>query len=91
MSFLKDVKIKFFGEDIAFSPYRIELIAGVGCYIEGALSLIKFSKNQIEIKVKNGVLSIGGENLSIKKYFEKDFVILGEILSINVENGKPKK
>jgi sporulation protein YqfC len=91
MSFLKDVKNKFFGQDLTLSPYRIELIAGVGCYIEGALSLIKFSKEKIELKVKKGILYIDGENLAIKKYFEKDFVILGDILSIKVENERQKK
>ena len=91
MSFLKEVKKKFFGEELVSSPYRIELIGDVGCYIEGALMLIKFSTQNIELKVKRGILSIDGENLLIKKYFEKDFVISVKITSIRQENEKTKK
>ncbi|MBO5851835.1 MAG: YabP/YqfC family sporulation protein [Clostridia bacterium] len=64
------------------SSYRITIISNYGAYIEGAVRVLDVNSKEVLIEVKQGKIVIGGKNLSLGSYSEKDATVLGEILKV---------
>ena len=79
MSFFEEIKKSFnIGESVK-PIYRILWVGENAIYIEGIQSIKSYSKEKIELRIKNGQLLIEGEELLIKKYCLGDMAICGKI------------
>ena len=83
MGFMDNIYTSVFLEPFPKEPpFRILLLGDRAGYFEKVKSVISFSESQIELAVKNAVVTVSGENLTIKKFCEGDVVICGKIVSV---------
>ncbi|MBA4600755.1 sporulation protein YqfC [Thermoactinomyces sp. AMNI-1] len=61
---------------------RIEMIGTMAMQVENYLQLEKFNFSELQIKVKDGILEIKGEQLKIKAIDPEIVLIEGQILEI---------
>lgn len=78
-NFFSELKEKCENLKDKISPYQIVMVGDFLFYLEGDLTLMTLTKENIVIKVKNGVIIITGENLSIKDLTSNTITILGKI------------
>lgn len=71
--------------------YRITVCGSSGIYVEGVIKILDINEKFIILKIKNGKLTIFGENLKISSFYEKDVVIKGEMLKIEKEIDRVEK
>ena len=62
-------------------PYQIVMVGNSLLYLEGSLSLMTLSHENIVVKVKDAVVVISGENLSVKDLSDKTITVVGKIKS----------
>lgn len=68
------------------SSYRVTIIGEKGVYVEGALKIIDVKNQVVIVAVKNGKLSVFGNDLKLKSYCENDLAILGKVQKVEFEN-----
>ena len=72
-------------DGVAFA--RCTVIHGGGGYFEGVKAVGDFSPERIVICFPRETVAAEGKNLSIKKYYDGDLQLSGNIFSLRVENG----
>ena len=72
-------------DGVAFA--RCTVIPGGGGYFEGVKAVGDFSPERIVICFPRETVAAEGKNLSIKKYYDGDLQLSGNIFSLRVENG----
>ncbi|MBQ3213920.1 MAG: YabP/YqfC family sporulation protein [Clostridia bacterium] len=70
--------------EILNNGFRVINFSNKSIFIEGFVSIIKFESQEISIKLKNGVVRIIGNNLTIKNMNLESIVITGEISSSEI-------
>jgi len=82
MSFIDEIKDKIKLD--ATTGYRILILAGKGICVEGHRGIYEISDTVIRFKVKNGSVSVGGEELKIKEISESEIYITGKIKGVEL-------
>lgn len=83
MGFLDYIKCCFREGEIPIEPvYRAVIFGDGAVFIENAKSIFQYTKEEIILSLKKGVLIIKGSDLYIKKYCAGDVVICGNISGI---------
>jgi sporulation protein YqfC len=72
-------------EDLTEALPRIELIGNRRVQIDNYLSVDNFDSRRLLLKVKQGQISITGENLRIKAIYPEGLVIEGLILAVQLK------
>ena len=73
-------------DGVAFA--RCTIVPGGGGYFEGVKAVGDFSPERIVICFPKDTVAAEGKNLSIKKYYDGDLQLSGNIFSLRVENGE---
>ena len=84
MSFIDVIKECFLGLDIEKPSYRICVLGESAGYFENIVGIKNFSPEEISLYIKRGTIVIKGNNLYIKKLYEKDVAIAGKITSVEI-------
>lgn len=69
-------------EPFGYSAY---LLSNELAYCDGFDKIVSIKKEEIRLKIKDGVIVIDGENLSIEKLEEKSIVVQGAIGGYRIE------
>ena len=84
-SLIKEITSAFsINEMKSSAQYKMVNLGGNALYIQGYKSIEKFSNTAINLKLKNQVIFIKGENLSVKELDSLVIYIIGKIKSIEV-------
>ncbi len=78
MSFIEEIK-NMLGIEEDF--FKVLLIGEGAMYVEGVKSVVKFSSEEIILRLKKGEIKILGKEMFIKKYCGGDLAICGKIIS----------
>lgn len=62
---------------------RIVILGMHQIILENFLELLSFSSEQIRIRHRDGVISIGGRGLTIRSIVTEELIVEGEILQLN--------
>ncbi len=81
MGFIEEIN-SFFGCEEIFSKFKATLFGNKAIYFENVKELKSFSQQKVELRLKEGEISVEGEGLCIKKYCIGDVAITGRIKSI---------
>lgn len=65
-----------------YDSFNLVNISNKLMYVEGQKGIIKITPDCITFRVKNGVISVFGQNLTIKRIAENVLVIQGEIKQV---------
>ncbi len=85
-SLINEVTSAFSIKDMKNSAqYKIINLGGKCLYVQGYKSVEKFSDTAINLKLKNAVMFIKGENFSVKELDSSSIYILGKVKSVEVE------
>ncbi len=71
--------------DIILGLPRITLIGRIQLYIENHSGITLYERDRIRIRVKDGEIIIGGEDLQLRTVYNDDIYIEGVINSIALE------
>ena len=66
-------------------PYTVTILGGECAIVSGVKTVILSTQTEIKLKVKGGVLKIGGEELSIRQIGGEDMYLSGEINIVEIE------
>ena len=70
---------------------RCTIVPGGGGYFEGVKAVGDFSPERVVICFPRCTVSVEGQGLSIKKYYDGDLQLSGQIFSLRTEDISPKK
>ena len=62
--------------------YKVTVYGGLGIYLEDVKAVKSYTDKEIIVCLKKGELQLKGANLYIKKYFEGDLIIMGNVTEI---------
>lgn len=62
--------------------FRAVMFGDRAVYIENVTGIISYEKQEISLSIKNGRLTVKGDDLYVKKYCQGDVVICGIITAI---------
>lgn len=83
MSFIENILESLgISEELKEQQSKITLIGDIAGYFENVKSIKKYSKEEIILLLRKEVITVNGEDLSIKKYCEGDLAVCGKIKSI---------
>lgn len=71
-------------DDFSFS--RCTVVPGGGGYFEGVKAVGDFSSEKIVICFSHGSVAVEGKGLTIKKYYDGDLQLSGQIYALRVED-----
>lgn len=80
-NFFSELKTKYLNVKQKISPFQIVMVGDYLMYIEGKLSLMTLSKENIVFKVEGGVIVVRGTDLSLKEISDNTTTISGKICS----------
>ncbi len=69
---------------ITFNDYRLVNISGKVLYIEGHTGINILGQNEMSFKLKKKVLTIKGDNLTVKYFDKSTAIVLGRIVQVEV-------
>ena len=69
-----------------FSFSRCTVVPGGGGYFEGVKAVGDFSSEKIVICFQHGNVAVEGKGLTIKKYYDGDLQLSGQIFALQVED-----
>ncbi len=81
----------FFGEikqnlrrakDLDFVGFNIVNISGKLLYVEGHMGLVLLSKENVRVKIKNGIISVFGKDMILQELSENTLKISGKITKV---------
>lgn len=78
-NFFSELKNKYGELKEKINPYQIVMMGDFLMYVEGELSLMTLSKENIVFKVKGAVIIVSGINLTIKDITQNTLTITGKI------------
>lgn len=64
--------------------FRACIMGEYAAYFENVSGIKQFSNQEIIFYVKKGEICVSGENLYVKKFYQGDLVISGEIKKVEV-------
>ena len=70
------------------TPYQIVMVGDYILYVDGNLSLMTLTKDNIVFKVEDGVVIVSGKNLTLKDISSNAMTIIGKITSWERYNGR---
>ena len=70
---------------------RCTIVPGGGGYFEGVKAVGDFSPERVVICFPRYTVSVEGAGLSIKKYYDGDLQLSGQIFTLTAEDVSPKK
>jgi hypothetical protein len=70
---------------------RCTVVPGGGGYFEGVKAVGDFSPERVVLCFPRCTVSVEGQGLSIKKYYDGDLQLSGQIFSLHTEDISPKK
>ncbi|MBM7543198.1 sporulation protein YqfC [Amphibacillus cookii] len=73
--------------DVQLKLPRITMIGDIHVYIENHHGILRFTSNEIVLKVINGLLIVKGNNLVIKMLVTEEILIEGTINEVKVGEG----
>ena len=82
MSLIEKIAAELGIDDEIFSGIKYSVFDGHSAYIQGIKGIISFTDTQIELQLKKGKLILTGENLFIKKLWQGDAAVCGNIISV---------
>ncbi len=62
-----------------YSSYKILNVGGCACYVQNYIKIISYTKNKVEIKVKNNTIVIEGIDLIIQELEKNNILLVGKI------------
>lgn len=71
-----------------FSFSRCTVVPGGGGYFEGVKAVGDFSSEKIVLCFSHGNVAVEGKGLTIKKYYDGDLQLSGQIYALQVEEIK---
>ena len=74
----------------SFSFSRCTVVPGGGGYFEGVKAVGDFSPEKVVVCFPHGNVAVEGKGLSIKKYYDGDLQISGQIFTLKVEDLQPR-
>ena len=74
-----------------FPFVRCTVVPGGGGYFEGVKSVGDFSPERVVICFPRCTVSVQGKGLSIKKYYDGDLQLCGQIFTLSTEGLSPDK
>lgn len=80
MAYIKDI-MDCLGSDI---DYKITIINN-GITVEGFKSIIYYSREKLELRVKKLILCIEGENLVIKDMLQDIIMVNGNVVNVKLQ------
>ncbi len=80
-NFFLELKSKYQCIKNKVCPYKVVALGNYLVYIEGKLSVMLFEKENIVIRVLDGVITVRGDQLEIKDITENSISIVGKICS----------
>lgn len=81
-NFFDEIKNKCKNAQAKIAPYQCVLIGNFLLYVEGFSSLMTYTEQTIVFKVKGGVITVYGENLSLKELSPNTITIQGKIINL---------
>ena len=69
-------------KDIVLGLPKITMIGNLQVYIENHKGIIEYSKTQIRINTKKGVVKISGKEMYIRTIVTEEIIVIGEIENI---------
>lgn len=82
MAYLDEISRK--AAKFKYAPYKVILSSNKFAFVEGQLGIILCNDKTIKMKVKGGILSILGNNLSVKDLDKGEILVQGDINNIGV-------
>lgn len=82
-NFFSELKSKFKDVENKVAPYQCVMLGDFLLYVEGFVSLITYTSSIVVFKVKGGVITIEGKNMSIKEMSPSTITIGGEITQVS--------
>lgn len=75
--------LKRAGEDFCLSKVTVEARRAV--VVEGQKGIISFSDNLVKFKMRDGVLKVEGERLSVEEVSKTAAIVSGKISGVNYD------
>lgn len=69
-----------------FSFSRCTVVPGGGGYFEGVKAVGDFSSERVVVCFPHGDVAVEGKGLAIKKYYDGDLQLSGQIFTLRMEN-----
>ncbi len=80
-NFFNEIKTKFKSLEGKVAPFQTVLLGNFLLYCEGFVSLMTYKQEVIVFKVKNGVITVNGKDLTIKEMTNQTITVQGQITS----------
>ncbi len=71
-------------DEITPCKFRYTVCAGRGGIFEGVKRIENFTGEEVILIVGNGIMTVKGKNLAIKKYGENEVALTGRITGVNL-------
>ena len=68
--------------DLKNNDFKLVVIDGSFICIQGFISILKVSEEEIVLKIKSGELLVSGNNLIVKELGDKEITICGNIFKV---------
>ena len=83
MSLMDEIE-KFMSGSMASVNYRTINLGGRVLYIEGIRSVVSFGVDEMQFQLKKGLLTVNGDNLTVKYLDKTTCTLEGDIKSVVV-------
>ena len=80
-NFFSELKNKYGDIKNKINPYQIVMMGDYLMYIEGKITLMTLSKENIVLKVSDGVIIVTGKDLQVKDLTKNTLSICGKVKS----------
>lgn len=81
-NFFDEIKNKCKNVQEKIAPYQCVLIGSYLLYVEGFSALMTYTEKTIVFKVKGGIITVCGDNLSLKELSLNTITIQGKIVHL---------
>lgn len=81
-NFFNEIKNKYKNLENKLAPFQCVMLGNFLLYVEGFKSLISYTDDLVVFKVKEGVITVSGENLFLKEMSCGTITIEGKIKSM---------
>lgn len=71
-------------DEITPCKFRYTVCSGYGGIFEGVKRIENFTEEEVILIVGNGIMTVTGEKLAIKKYGEREVALTGRITGVSL-------
>lgn len=82
MSFIDVIKETLIKEEFPAPFFRAVMLGDNAFYLEGVVSILDFTSQEITVRLKKGGVTLLGEDFKIVKYSQGDLAVCGKIKSV---------